>query len=566
MRYLLTVSLLSLAASGALAGEYSLDSEVSAVTVYPAGATIIRDMAFDLPAGRHTLTISDIPYPFIKETLRLYGGEGLRVGATQVKRSRVAQDDLSLETRAQLEAEIGSLKAEIQLSQENAAAAGLIINAAGARIKLLESIGGQQAQGASSALESEVISVETLSALISLVGNETLTALQDAQAARVEIAAINREAEALRQKLKTAENELSRLSEPAGWRYVVSFDVEADADVAGVLQLSYVHDDGEVAGWVPVYDFQLDTEAEAVMIDRKISIWQSTGEDWDQARITVSTAIPFTDEMFEIPYSNLARYLPPAPPSAPILMRNSASAVFAVPEVVMVEEPSQMGGLPSFAMQGITATYILPEGTIIYGPYEGYEPSLITLDSTRFDASITARATMGNGETTAFVIAEFTNDSGAPFLPGSASYFRDGAFVRGGEWNDEIELIAAGATAMLDFGKIDGLIVERSTLRREDGSSGVLTTSNDRVVEYALSVKNVSNRAWDVVIYDRIPISEQEELLVDWSARPRPTEEGVDGRRGVLGWAFALEGGASQAIKLSYELQWPDGNELRIQP
>ena len=564
MRYLLTVSFLGLAASGALAGEYSLDSEVSAVTVYPAGATIIRDMAFDLPAGRHTLTISDIPYPFVKETLRLYGGEGLRVGATQVKRSRIAPDDQSLETRAQLEAEIASLKAEIQLAQENTAAAGLIINAANARIKLLDSIGGQQAQGAASALETEVISVETISALISLVGSETLTALQDAQAARIEIAAINREAEALRQKLQTAEHDLSLLTEPSGWRYVVSFDVEAEADVAGLLQLSYVHNDGEVAGWLPVYDFQLDTESEALTIDRKISIWQSTGEDWDQARITVSTAIPFTGASFEIPYSNLARYLPPAPPPAPVLMRSMESAADSALEVV-VESPAQMAA-PSFAMQGITATYILPEGTVIYGPYEGYEPSLITIDSTRFDASITARATMGNGETAAFVIAEFTNDSGAPFLPGSASYFRDGAFVRGGEWGEEIDLIAAGASATLDFGKIDGLMVNRSTLRREDGVSGVLTTSNDRVVEYALNVENVGSRAWDVIIYDRVPVSEQEDLLVDWSARPRPTDLDVQGRRGVLGWAFPLEGGTSKAIRLSYELQWPDGNELQIRP
>jgi len=66
-------------------------------------------------------------------------------------------------------------------------------------------------------------------------------------------------------------------------------------------------------------------------------------------------------------------------------------------------------------------------------------------------------------------------------------------------------------------------------LRREDGSSGVLTTSNDRVVEYALTVENVGQRAWDVVIYDRIPVSEQEDLLIDWSARTRRMSRVVAG-------------------------------------
>ena len=136
--------------------------------------------------------------------------------------------------------------------------------------------------------------------------------------------------------------------------------------------------------------------------------------------------------------------------------------------------------------------------------------------------------------------------------------------MRGGEYNDEVELIAAGASAELEFGRIDGLLLERNTLRREDGSSGVLTTSNDRVEEYELNIENVSNRAWDVIIYDRVPYSEQEELVIDWSARPRPSEVDIDGRRGVMAWAFPLASGAQQNILFSYELEWPDGNELQM--
>ncbi len=561
MRYLLSVSLLGLMASGALADEFTLDSTVSAVTVYPAGATITRAAGFDIPAGRHKIIISDIPYLFAQETLRVTGAKGLVFGATQIRRARAAAEGAQLAQRQQLETEIDSLKQQIRDLQEQAAAAGLVINAANARIKLLESIGGQQAQGAANALESGTISAETLTALVSLVGQETLTALQDAQAARVEISQINRNAEDAGTRLQKAEAALALLSEPSDWRYVISFDVEAAEDTAGEMQISYVAPDMEAAGWRPVYDFRLDTEAGQLEIDRKIELWQSTGEAWTQAQITVSTAAPLSFESFSLPYSNVARYSPPAP----VLMRSDAEAGLAAPTMVVVEAPAQMAA-PRFAMQGITATYILPEGTVISGAAEGYEPALIPIDTSRFDAEITARANMGSANTTGFVIAAFTNTGGAPFLPGKASYFRDGAFVRGGGYDDEIDLIAAGATAILDFGPINGLQIGRRTLRREDGSSGVLTTSNDRVVEYELSVENVSDRPWDVIIYDRVPVSEQEELVVDWTARPRPSETDVDGRRGVLAWAFPLASGAGKTIKLTYELQWPDGNELRVSP
>ena len=555
MRYFLSVSLVSLVASGALAAEFTLDSAVSAVTVYPEGATITRSMEFDIPAGKHRLIISDIPHQFARESLRIFGGEGLVFGASRTERIRVEPDDLQLERRAELERQVEALEAEITARQEEGAAAGLVINAANARIKLLDSIGNQQAQGAAGALENQNISMETLTALIALVGRETLSALQDAQVARVEIAAINRDMQDLREKLSKANEELAQMSEPSDWSYGISLDVEAEAATAGRLQISYVV--YEVANWKPVYDFRLDTDARRLEIDRKVGLRQATGEDWDNAAITVSTTNPFSWDTFSKPQAQRASYEPPAPPQPQIRMEAEAGSItFAAPQVMALEEPAAMGSA-GFVMQGISATYILPEGTVVTG--DG-EPSLITINSAGFEVDISAQATMGRNET-AFMIAKFTNDSQEPYLPGEASFFRDGAFVAGG---DEIELIAAGASAELGFGSIDGLLVERRTVRREDGESGVLTTSSDRVVEYELSVENVSSRDWNVVIYDRVPYSEQEDLVIDWRAQPRPSETDVDGQRGVMAWAFPLASGESRAVDFSYELQWPAGNELRM--
>ncbi len=550
MRYILPVSVFSLLASGALAEEFILDSTVSAATVYGLGATITRTMTFDVPAGQHRLVISDIPYEFGAQTLQIMGGEGLVVNASQLLSQRPSLEGQQLERRAALESAVESIEAEIRVKQAESAAAGLVINAANARIKLLESIGTQQAQGAAAALEAQTLSTDTLTALVSLVGNETLTALQDAQAARSEMAAISRDMQALQQDLSKAREDLARLVEPADWSYGIALQVEAAAPASGPLQISYVV---EQARWYPVYRFMLDTESNTLKVARSVTVAQQTNEDWQDVVVTVSTADPFSYGSFSLPYINIARYvaLPPL-----VEMRsadNMGSLAYVAPEVVAVEEPARMRGA-EVNFQGITATYTLPAGTVIRGDAE---ETTVALSHNSFDVALTARASMGGD---AFVVAEWKNETAEPYLPGKATYFRDGAFVDAGE----VEMVAAGATASLGFGKIDGLQVRRTTLRREDGSSGVLTTSNDRVVAYELNVENVSNRAWDVVLYDRVPVSEQEELIVDWSARPRPTLTDVDGRRGVIAWEFALESEAKKVIKLSYELQWPEGNELRV--
>ncbi len=552
MRSLLSVSLISLIASGALADEFTLDSTVSAVTVYGQGATITRSMHFDVPAGQHQLVIADIPYEFHQQTLQFMGGEGLVINASQLISQRPTLDGQQVERREELEDRIASFEAQIRIKQEESAAAGLIISAASARIKLLDSIGGQQAQSAAGALEAQTISAETLMALVTLVGAETLSALQDSQTARTEIAAINRDMQDLQKDLQKAREDLARLAEPSDWSHGVSLQVSAEAATSGVLQISYVVG---AASWHPVYRFMLNTETETMAVKRSVTIAQHTTEDWNDAAIIVSTATPYSGGSFYMPRSNIARYEAPPPQ---VDMRLSASAdgmAFMAPEVVAIEEPARMGGA-RVSFQGITATYTLPAGTFVSGDRE---ETTVALSENSFEVDLSARASMGSD---AYVMAEWQNSSDEPFLPGLATFFRDGAFVS----DSDVEMVAAGATTALGFGKIDGLQVKRTTLRREDGSSGVLTTANDRVVEYELSVENVSNRAWDVILYDRVPVSEQEELLVDWSARPRPTETDAEGRRGVLAWEFALESGANKAIKLSYELQWPEDHELRVQP
>jgi uncharacterized protein (TIGR02231 family) len=552
MRYSLSVSLLSLMASGALADEFILQSTVNAATVYARGATITRAVSYDIPAGRHRLVIADIPYEFQTQTLQFRGGDGLVIHASQIISQRAPAENRQLERREALEAEIGALEAQMRNKQEESATAGLVINAANARIKLLDSIGSQQAQGAAAALETATLSTATISALVALVGDETLNALQEAQTARVEIANINRSMQEIQADLDKARAALARLVQPADWSYGLALQVEAEAASSGVLQISYVVDE---ASWYPVYRFMLDTETETMRVERRVTISQGTNETWENAAITVSTATPYQGGSFALPTANIARYEAPQPPldTRRLSLSDSGGMAMAAPNIEMMEEPARMSQA-TVSFQGITASYALPAGTVVSG---NREETTVALGQNSFDVALSARTSMGSD---AYVVAAWENTAGEPFLPGLATYFRDGAFVSDGR----VDMVAAGATTMLGFGKINGLQVKRSTLRREDGSSGVLTTSNDRVVDYELSVENVSNRAWDVVLYDRVPVSEQEELVVDWSARPRPTQTDVEGRRGVLAWEFALASGARKAIKLSYELQWPEGNDLRV--
>ncbi len=223
-------------------------------------------------------------------------------------------------------------------------------------------------------------------------------------------------------------------------------------------------------------------------------------------------------------------------------------------EMMMVEEAEFRPVTLDF--QGLTAVYHLPDPVRLDG--DGAE-ALFNIDSTDFDVEMTARA-VPLLDSNAYLYASVTNDSPAPYLPGRASFYRDGAFIG----TTSFEMLASGTSADLAFGAIDGITTERVVLFRETGEAGILTTSNDMREEYELKVENLSGHDWDVILYDRAPYSEQEDLEISVTSRPQPTIRDVDGRRGVYGWEFAMEAGAKASVRFEYTLGWPKGMELGL--
>jgi hypothetical protein len=78
-----------------------------------------------------------------------------------------------------------------------------------------------------------------------------------------------------------------------------------------------------------------------------------------------------------------------------------------------------------------------------------------------------------------------------------------------------------------------------------------------------IAVENLTGEAWPLVVLDRVPVSEQDDLRITWSARPMPDETDVNARRGILAWRLDLDAGTRRTITLETRMSWPDGKVLR---
>ncbi len=533
---------LALFPTALFAEDIPLVSEVTAVTLYPGGATVTRQVPYSAPAGQHQLLLTDLPKSTPLGSVRVEV-TGATLGSVTARQNFVpprTEGENSAVTAA--EAEVERLEIALIKANNNIQAIRLEADAARARIAFLEQLG----KGDSVAQ----LDVAALRDLTEMIGGETLAALQTAHAAKLRAIEESRALEDLEQELADARKVLAALVPEVEDRAMLSVSVRSASPAEGVVTISYpIYQ----ASWNPVYDLRLTRDTGQLQIERAAWVSQSTGENWTDVDLTLSTIRP-ADQIAPTEVYAWLRSI-----EDPVELRrkqtiSSESAEFyanAVAEpAVLVEE-----AVPAASYDGIAVTYSYPDKVSVAS---GADHLRLSLGKAETTTTVFAQAVPLFDEQ-AFLMAGLTNDLGELLLPGYAQLYLDGRYV--GETG--IDLLPAGGEADLSFGPIDGLRLTRTVLDRNEGDRGVISRSNEITEAVRIEVENMTGETWPVRLFDRVPYSEQEDLEIDWTANPHPAETDFDGKRGVLAWEFDLPSGGRKDIALNHLIEWPDGMELR---
>lgn len=541
MRQLLYI--LALTPTLVQADTFTIDTKVSEVTVYPEGAEVIRSGALDIPAGRHRLVLLGIPISDADTqlaTMQVYA-DGLTQTALVVRGDDVPWHDYVSDEIKQAEQRVEDVKDQIVAVQDRADAALLKAEAARQKIAFLAKLGSNEGLAGSDA--------NSLREIAHMVGDESLSAEEIVQAAEIEARAIRKELDDLERELEAAKGDLAALVPETEERLFLAVDVIADSAINSTVSVSYL--DFYSASWVPGYEFDLTTgDAPEVTISRHIRVNQSTGENWQDITLHVSTLQPVGQNSASplYPQRRSIREEPKARDSYAGL----AEPVVEAP--VIVEETSQW--VPSAAsVQGTGITYTLPQPISIASDHELAE---FELDSMAQAAEVYAIAIPQRDET-AYRTARFTNPYRQNLLTSPLARWRVNGVLVATDYSPEI-----GPSEQVDmgFGPLYGVTVERRILDRSSGDTGLISRSNQSVERAQISVENLTEQTWPLRLIDRVPYSEQDDLEITWTAGPRPTEENVEDKRGILAWDMDLEPGQSETILLDLKLSWPEGMVL----
>jgi uncharacterized protein (TIGR02231 family) len=525
-----------------LADHFQSQSIVTSATLYPSGAQIKREATIALPAGHHQVTFFDIPVGHESAVI-----QGLQtqisnatLGPIQVVNALATKDDgLVSEAAKAAFAKVETLEEQYKLEQRNVSKLKLEVSAAEDSLNYIAAL--QSPEGArSDEIAALALTIRTQSLEARLAMQNAQVRAQDAQDALRD----------LMQDLTDAQTELAKYVSSAEYRAQITLDMTLKT--AADVDVSFVYDT-DAAFWKPTYKAAVDTVEETLDLKRAVMAGQATGEPWEDVALRFASEQP-------------SRWPAPSDVSEHvrrigdiIAQREMRSVAFdGAAKTMAMEAPISSMDMEVAQAQsyGLNMTFDYASPATLYSTESG--ETEFALESISLTPDLMVRA-VPLYDDTGFLIAKTKNESGEILLPGEMQLFRDGALIG----QSYLDVQAAGAEFEVAFGAIDGIKISRTVLERNEGDRGFISKSNEAASSLRLDVENLTTRSWPIEVLDRVSVSEQEDLIVEWTADPMPAQQSYEDRRGVLNWQFDLPSGDTESITLTEKLRWPEGKTLR---
>jgi len=537
----------------ALAADMDIHSKIDAVTVFPAAALVSRIADVELPAGLTTLIFKNLPVGLDPASLRVSGqaAGALVLGSVTSRLTRAEpKPDNAIEAR------LKELLSEREGWQVNFDA----LEAEKAMMLRFSQAGPEKLAPDSKPLEVSqwTKAWDTVGAGLARLGDELRSARARIRELDEAIATI--EAARARPAAKT---------EPAR---DVAVEVESDVAATARIKLTY-----RVAGanWRPRYEARLETGGGTAQpsldFTRRAAISQTTGEDWTDVALTVSTiradrgvsAPDVEPQRIGFLESSIApaatvRIAPkaaavPGGTSGTARPSDAASPVPPPPLREAVDREATIEAGAYAAAFDIAGRMSLPaDGTVKALP--------ISSRKLAPDLSIKTAPALDPG---AYLVGRFANEKETPLLPGGVALYRDGAYLGSGR----IDFVPPGELCELGFGADDRVKVARVPVRRKENEPTWYGQTKTETREFKTSIENLHDFPMKITLVDAVPFSENTAISVDLlSATTPPSEKTVADKRGVMSWTYEYAPKEKREIRLAYKMKWPGDREVAIEP
>jgi uncharacterized protein (TIGR02231 family) len=351
-------------------------------------------------------------------------------------------------------------------------------------------------------------------------------------------------------KLNTQINSQNELYQRNTSELVVSVSAEAPTTVE--LQVRYVVAN---AGWSPVYDLRAVDTKNPVQLSYKANVFQSTGEEWSNVKLKLSTANPnlsglkpelsswYLDFYYPIAYEMAKRKSMAGAPAASLKAEMNAEEDFEM----------KVASVADYVTTIQTSLNTEFDIALPYTVASSVKPVVVDIRNYEMKADY-IYSVAPKLDADAFLMARATGWEDFNLLPGEANIFFEGTFV-GKSFIDPNNI---KDTLEVSLGRDKRIVVKREKLK-DLTSKNFIGTSRKESYVWEISVRNTKTDAVKIIIEDQVPVSQNTQIEV--------TTVELGGAKynkdtGKLTWELELKPNETRKLVYKFEVKYPKDKQV----
>ncbi len=491
-------------------------SRITAVTLYPGSATVERSAR--VTPGMTRLEISGLPANFDPQTVRVEAGPGVYIGEVSTKdQSRTAASN----------ARESAIEEKIQALKDRQAVLEVDARSAQMTAEFISRLGAPAGEKPAPIPNARSLA-ETIEA-VRRGGSDAFGRIQKVQVQKREID----------KQIRALERDLARLK--SGAKDVRTIAVGVSAERPGELRVSYQVNG---AGWRPAYRAGLDSAGSKVLLERQAAISQTTGEDWTNVKLKLSTGQPRLSPQGAEPRPwKLSLYSP----SAGAVSESSVRPAQAPAALMRAKVDELRQETPVEVQTTFTTEFEVPGAVSL--PSDGRR---LTVSLAKLALPVKMRLrVVPRQDAQAVVTAEAERPEGV-WLAGDIQLYRDGNYVGATSWNPQ-----TSAALVLPFGRDSLVRVKVDRAKDRNGSGGIIGQRNEREVSDLYTLTSHHKTPVELLVLESSPVSTNDQIKVEAKFDPKPTEENWEERQGVVAWVRSIAPNQTLKFSVGYAISYP---------
>jgi len=330
------------------------------------------------------------------------------------------------------------------------------------------------------------------------------------------------------------------------------------------------------AGWIPVYDIRVNSKTNKVKLVYKASLTQTSGVDWKNTKLTLSTGTPnfgvaapvLTPWFLQFYVPELYKSLEgrAAGINAQRNMIQSMNDDKKLAEVVVTGygaefKPRDLDSKQEIDPSTMNMYTTLNEGQLNTN-YEIELPYNIESDGKMKSIAIKEEeiiCTLKNYavprmDKESYLMAEVADWQNLDLLPGDANIIMDDTYIG----KSLIDPNSIADTLNLSLGRDKRVVVKRS-LVKELGSIKTSGSTTKQSFTYELVVKNNKQTDINLLLKDQFPKSNIKEVEVTLE---ETSDALINSETGVITWKLNLKPGESKKVRFSFSVKYPKDKKI----